>query len=235
MAGLGSRAKRLDVYRRAFDFIASAVLLLVALPVIAIAALGSALSLRATPFFVQHRVGRDGEQFRLVKVRTLPVGTPTYIDKHQIDTSRVPGFCRLLRRLHLDELPQLALVLAGRMSLVGPRPEMSYLHLDLPHDFAGLRTSVRPGCTGLWQISEACTDLIGYSPEYDRYYLAHRSLRLDVWVLLRTAAKMLGLARPITLRDVPAWVTPRPDPVEVLVLDAPVQDSLVPATTGGGR
>jgi len=54
---------------------------------------------------------------------------------------------------------------------------------------------VRPGCTGLWQVSEACTGLISAAPEYDRYYLANRSLRLDIWVLMRTCVKMVGARR----------------------------------------
>jgi len=193
----------------------SAVLLLLALPVIVVAAAGSALSLRAFPFFVQRRVGRRGHPFLFIKVRTLPVDTPAYVDKHQLDGARIPAFCRLLRQLHLDELPQLVLVLLGDMSLVGPRPEMGPLHDDLPEEFAELRTSVRPGCTGLWQISEGCTDLIATSPEYDRYYLAQRNLRFDLWVLGRTALKMAGIGDTITLRDVPPWVLSADRPMEI--------------------
>jgi lipopolysaccharide/colanic/teichoic acid biosynthesis glycosyltransferase len=183
-----------------------------------LATIGSAVSLRAWPFFTQDRVGRNGQSFRLVKVRTLPVDTPGYIDKHQLDESRIPTFCRLLRRLHLDELPQLFLVLSGKMSLVGPRPEMAHLHERMYAEFADLRTSVRPGCTGLWQVSDACTDLIGQSPEYDCYYLAQRTLRLDVWVLSRTALKMAGLGGTVTLEDVPRWVGPADTLVDAVSL-----------------
>ncbi len=196
---------RIDVYRRAFDILASALLLLVALPIILLAAVGSAISLRTWPFFSQGRVGRDGERFLFLTVRTLRADVPGYIDKHQLDQSLIPPFCRLLRRLHLDELPQLLLVLQGRMSLVGPRPEMGYLHNRMPRAFAELRTSVRPGCTGLWQVSVASTELLNESPEYDRFYLAHRSLRLDLWILWRTAINMLGIGHCITLDDVPEW------------------------------
>ena len=91
-----------------------------------------------------------------MKMRTLPTSCPSYTDKHQLDHVHIPAFCRLLRRLHLDELPQLVLVLWGHMSLVGPRPEMRHLHEQIDPDFARVRTSTRPGCTGLWQISEAC-------------------------------------------------------------------------------
>lgn len=194
------------MYRRALDIVVSAGLLFLTLPIILLAAVGSAASLRARPFFTQQRVGRNGDSFQFIKIRTLPADTPAYVDKHQLDPATIPPFCALLRRLHLDELPQLLLVLRGRMSLVGPRPEMAYLHAALPEDFAALRTSVRPGCTGLWQVSEGCTDLIGSSPEYDRYYLGQRTLRFDLWVLYRTALKMVGLGGTITLGDVPDWV-----------------------------
>lgn len=197
--------RRIDLYRRAFDVVVSAVLLVLVLPVIVAVAIGSAIALRAWPFFTQDRVGRDGQLFRFVKVRTLPVDMPGYVDKHQLEVDRIPTFCRFLRRLHLDELPQLLLVLRGRMSLVGPRPEMAYLHDRMAPQFSSLRTSVRPGCTGLWQVSEACTDLISAAPEYDQAYLAGRSLRLDVWILAQTTRKMLGLGRAITLDTLPAW------------------------------
>jgi lipopolysaccharide/colanic/teichoic acid biosynthesis glycosyltransferase len=215
----GNRSRpKLDMGRRALDIIVSSLLLLLSLPVIVLAALGSALSLRAFPFFVQHRVGRNGTEFLFIKVRTLPADTPSYIDKHQLDRNRIPAFCRLLRRLHLDELPQLVLVLLGHMSLVGPRPEMACLHYDLPTDFAVLRTSVRPGCTGLWQISEGCTGLIATTPEYDSFYLSKRTMRFDLWVLGRTALKMAGIADTITLEDVPRWVLSDQEATETIDL-----------------
>ena len=197
--------------------IVSAALIVVVLPVILVAVIGSAVALRAWPLFTQERVGRNGETFRFFKVRTLPTDVPSYVDKHQLDHARIPSFCRVLRRLHLDELPQLLLVLRGHMSLVGPRPEMEHLHRQMPSEFAQLRTAVRPGCTGLWQVSAACTDLISRAPQYDTAYLAHRTLRFDVWVLVRTVLKMTGTGGPVTLGDIPAWVR-RQD--RVIELDA---------------
>jgi lipopolysaccharide/colanic/teichoic acid biosynthesis glycosyltransferase len=187
----------------------SACLVIAALPIVLLAATGSAISLRAWPFFSQGRIGLAGERFHFLKVRTLRPDVPGYIDKHQLDASQIPPFCRMLRRLHLDELPQLLLVLQGKMSLVGPRPEMGYLHRRMPASFAELRTSVRPGCTGLWQVSVASSELISESPRYDYFYLAHRTLRLDLWVLYRTTLNMLGVSRLITLDDVPGWALRR--------------------------
>jgi lipopolysaccharide/colanic/teichoic acid biosynthesis glycosyltransferase len=191
--------------RRALDIGVALTLALLTLPVLLLALVGSAITLRAWPFFAQQRVGIEGEPFRFYKVRTLPPAVPAYTDKFALAHQSIPRFCLLLRALHLDELPQLGLVLAGRMSLVGPRPEMPYLHDGLPPAFAEQRTSIRPGCTGLWQISESSTGLIGSAPEYDRFYLEHRSLRLDLWILVRTALKMTRAARTITLPEVPGW------------------------------
>lgn len=201
-----------ELARRAVEVAVAAVLLLVALPVLVIVLLGSAASLRAWPVFVQERVGHRGRRFRFLKVRTLPATAPAYTDKHQLDMEAVPAFCRLVRRLHLDEIPQLLLVVAGRMGLVGPRPEMPYLHDGMDTDFAGLRTSVRPGCTGIWQVSEASRGLIHDAPHYDEFYLEHRTLRLDAWILYRTVRKMLG-GQPIELEAVPAWTLRQPSAV----------------------
>lgn len=230
----------IDVARRAIDLTIGLLLGVIVIPVIALAALVSAATLRAWPFFVQERVGDGGRPFRFVKIRTLPRSTPTDVDKHQLDLSLAPRLCVLLRRLHLDELPQLFLVVAGRMTLVGPRPEMVHLHERLPEDFATLRTSVPPGCTGLWQVSRACTDLIGNAPEYDRFYLANRTLRLDLWVLYRTARKMLGIGGGVSLHDVPDWAVRRTEPIDLRVsvephLDPVLVEPKVQVTAAAGR
>lgn len=204
----GERRTLTDIVRRDIDILISSTLLLLTLPVMIVTIVGSALALRTSPFFSQVRVGRGGEHFRFVKIRTLPPTTPAYTDKHQLDMHAIPAFCRLIRRLHLDELPQLIHVLSGRMSMVGPRPEMPHLHEGMNPEFAGLRTSVAPGCTGLWQISPACVELIHESPQYDEFYVANRSVRVDLWVMYRTALKMTGLGRHVGLEEIPAWVAP---------------------------
>jgi lipopolysaccharide/colanic/teichoic acid biosynthesis glycosyltransferase len=191
--------------KRAADLLIATVLIVLTLPIVLVSAIGSAIALRAWPFFVQRRVGWDGRTFRFVKLRTLPTSTPAYLLKNDLELSEVPRFTRALRRLHLDELPQLFLVLTGRLSLVGPRPEMVAFHERLDPAFAAERTSVRPGCTGLWQIGLGCTGLIGEAPEYDRYYLRNQSLALDLWILFRTGLLMLGLSGLVGLEDVPDW------------------------------
>lgn len=193
--------------KRFTDIVVGGVLALIAAPMIGILALVGAMVWRANPFFVQERIGLGGRLFRVWKLRSLPVQAPAYADKYTIAAVEVPAYGRLLRRLHLDELPQILHVVSGKMSLVGPRPEMGFLHDQMPGDFARARVSVRPGVTGLWQISPGLSGLIMEAPEYDRAYLALQNLRLDAWILFRTVLKVLR-ARPVTLHDLPSWTMP---------------------------
>jgi lipopolysaccharide/colanic/teichoic acid biosynthesis glycosyltransferase len=195
------------VRKKLFDVVAGFVLSLVAVPIVAVLAAVGGVVWRANPFFVQERVGFDGRRFRLWKLRSLPPEAPAYADKYALTEVPIPPFGRLIRKFHLDELPQILHVVSGKMSLVGPRPEMAFLHEQMPEDLAETRVSVRPGVTGLWQISEASSGLIREAPEYDHVYVEARSLRLDAWVLWRTLCKFFG-AGTVTLADVPAWALP---------------------------
>jgi lipopolysaccharide/colanic/teichoic acid biosynthesis glycosyltransferase len=215
-----------DITKRTFDLVVGLPLLVLAVPLLVVGAGCSAVALRAWPFFAHRRVGRNGETFTFVKLRTLPRQVPPYADKHELGNYQIPMLCRMLRRLHLDELPQLFHVVTGKMSLVGPRPEMAYLH-DTHFDlvFAEMRTSVRPGCTGLWQISEHCTDMIYEHPEFDEEYLTSRTLRLDLWIMLHTVRLLLPVRdrRLVSLNDLPSWA------VRDVVLDEPGAESQLSA------
>ena len=201
--------------KRLVDIVVGIVLAIALTPLMLVLAVGAAISLRAWPFFSQTRVGLGGRDFRIFKIRTMPPTAPAYADKYSIAvTVRIPKFCNLLRTLHLDELPQLWLVPFGLMSLVGPRPEMRMLHETFDPAFARQRTSVRPGCTGLWQIGNGAQGLIVESPEYDRLYVANAGVRLDLWVLWQTVRMFLGLGHQRALGAVPAW-TAIPAPANV--------------------
>lgn len=195
------------VAKRAVDVGVSAVALLALLPLMAVLLLASAVAFRANPLFVQQRVGRDGRLFSVPKIRSLPTSVPAYADKREISEVPVPPFGSFLRRTHLDELPQLWTVLTGKMSLVGPRPEMPNLAEQFSETHAEVRATVRPGITGLWQVSEAVSGLIHERPEYDLAYVTGHSLRLDAWILWRTVRMLLPGGRPVRLEDVPAWAT----------------------------
>jgi lipopolysaccharide/colanic/teichoic acid biosynthesis glycosyltransferase len=190
--------------KRLFDIALGTVLALLVLPVVFLLAIAVAISMRAWPFFVQTRVGKDGSRFRFPKLRTLPPHAPQYATKYEIAHFHRSGLAAFLRKSHLDELPQLFLVPIGRLSLVGPRPEMPHLHAHLG-EFGDARTSVRPGCVGLWQVSCGTSRLIGESPEYDLFYLRHWSIRLDCWILFRYVAMLSGLRPQVVLDDVPPW------------------------------
>lgn len=182
----------------------AAVALVIVLPAIAVVALASFLSYRTSPFFMHERVGFRGASLRLVKIRTLPPTVDQYADKYSLREHHVPRVMNLVRRLHLDELPQLLHVVRGEMAFVGPRPEMHFLYEKMSPSFADERTSVLPGLTGLWQVSVDCSGLISECPEYDRFYLQHRSRALNLWILVRTASKMLS-GRTVDLTSVPGW------------------------------
>ena len=204
--------------KRAIDVVVGTLLALLVLPVILVLALITTVNLRAWPFFVQTRIGLGGVPFRLVKLRTLPVSTDHYADKRAIESIPLTWVSRTLRRTHLDELPQLFLVPFGRMSLVGPRPEMAFLHHRMNPSFARRRTDVRPGCTGLWQISDGCAGLIAEAPQYDLHYVDNQSLLLDAWIAWRSVSMVLG-SGTVSLADVPAWLT-REHAVAAFTLDA---------------
>ncbi|MCO8126370.1 sugar transferase [Acidimicrobiia bacterium EGI L10123] len=192
---------------RALEILVALAMAVVTLPILAATLLISAAVYRAWPIFVHQRVGRDGVLFPFPKVRTLPPATSAYADKHAIGGEQIPAVMRAIRRIHLDELLQLWLVVSGRMALVGPRPEMAVLHRRLAPIAAAERTSVRPGVTGLWQVSVHCDGLICDRIEYDRLYVQHHNPLLDGWILWRTAQKML-LGRRVHLFDVPRWAIP---------------------------
>jgi lipopolysaccharide/colanic/teichoic acid biosynthesis glycosyltransferase len=174
-------------------------------PVILVLAAGSAISFKAWPFFLQPRLGLNGRVFPCIKLRSLPRTTPTTADKYTLAEHTTTRWGRFLRSTHLDELPQLYNVFVGQMSLVGPRPEMPSLSATFDQQFVAQRLTVRPGCTGLWQVSTAASGLIGERPEWDLAYLRGRTLRLHVWIMLRTAHLLFG-GRPIECLDqVPRW------------------------------
>ncbi len=183
-----------------FDVAAAAVLLVLATPVILLAALVVKLTSRGPAFYTQARVGRDGRLFTIYKVRTM-------IHKCESLTGprwSMPGDPRItlvghfLRRTHLDELPQLVNVVRGDMSLIGPRPErpefLPELEAALP--CYGERLAVRPGVSGLAQVQlPADTDLdsVRHKLAYDLYYIGHVGPWLDLRLMLTTALYAFGV------------------------------------------
>jgi lipopolysaccharide/colanic/teichoic acid biosynthesis glycosyltransferase len=191
--------------KRGFDVVVAFVMAVVTAPVLAVVAFGSLVAFRAQPFFTQERVGRGGRTFTCVKVRSLPVSAPPTADRRAIRSHEDGGWGSWLRRAKLDELPQLWLVVTGTMSLVGPRPVIPGHSERFDTEFVTQRLAVRPGLTGLWQISPHKDEAIDANPEFDLHYLAHRTLRLDVWIVARTARFVLGGRNDLRLDQIPRW------------------------------
>ena len=156
---------------------------------------GNAIANRGPVFYRQPRVGRDGRAFTMWKLRTMRVG----VASHWTDAAdpRVTGFGRVLRRSHLDELPQAVNILRGDLSVVGPRPEQPHYVEELTDKipFYDLRHVVRPGLTGWAQVK------FGYAGDerdaleklqYDFFYLQRQTLGLDVRIVARTLREVLG-------------------------------------------
>jgi lipopolysaccharide/colanic/teichoic acid biosynthesis glycosyltransferase len=141
--------------------------------------------------FTQTRVGRGGRRFRILKFRTMrPAGGGRPGDvplRQRRDDPRCTGVGRLLRRTHLDELPQLVNVLAGDMTLIGPRPLVPEEDAIVSAAWSG-RHEAMPGLTGEWQVMRSAQTDVDELIRFDRRYLAARSLRRDLFVLARTVA-----------------------------------------------
>ena len=175
-----------DLAKRAIDLAASTVLLVCFAPLFALIAVLVKKSSPGPVFFCQDRVGKDGRLFPISKFRTMYCDAPQYTYSPGAgDDPRVTPIGRFLRRNSLDELPQLINVVLGHMSLVGPRPEMPFI-VEQYTPLQRRRLGVKPGITGLWQLSADRAFLIHENIEYDLYYVRHRSLFMDVAVLLHT-------------------------------------------------
>ncbi|MDJ0341181.1 sugar transferase [Streptomyces sp. H10-C2] len=178
--------------KRAVDVLA--VLLSAPLVLAVMLVAGAAICWDGPPLYLQERVGEGGRHFRLVKLRTMPVDAewdtgPVLADAND---SRVTPVGRILRRLRLDELPQLWNVLRGEMSLVGPRPERPEFIAEfrqLPH--YDLRHLIRPGITGIAQLTGGYAATVDDKLRCDLLYVNCGSLRLDLRLLALTCADML--------------------------------------------
>jgi len=179
--------------RRLVDIAVSAVVLVLTSPLIALAALAIRLESRGPVIYSQPRAGLHGEVFEVLKLRTMVdgaehVGAGLAIDANDSRITRVGTF---LRRTSLDELPNLVNVLRGEMSLIGPRPTLPAQVAQYSPRQRG-RLAIRPGITGWAQVNGRASLPWEERIELDLFYIEHRSLALDVRILGRTVAMVLG-------------------------------------------
>jgi lipopolysaccharide/colanic/teichoic acid biosynthesis glycosyltransferase len=173
---------------RILDILIASALLVLAAPLLGLAALAIKLESRGPVFYRQRRVGKGGQPFELWKLRTMVPGAETmgagiYVLEGD---PRITRSGRLLRRFSLDELPNLVNVLRGELAIVGPRPTVQE-QVDRYTERQRRRLEVKPGITGWAQINGRTSLPWPERIELDVWYVEHRSLRLDIEILARTA------------------------------------------------
>jgi lipopolysaccharide/colanic/teichoic acid biosynthesis glycosyltransferase len=195
------------------DVLLASLLLVLFSPVILLVALAICMTSRGPAFFRQTRVGRGGECFRIHKFRTMKVNSPEEVHREYVlgmlrdpssvtpsatglykltNDHRVTRVGKVLRRTSLDELPQLLDVVAGHMSLVGPRPMLPWEAEAIGPAF-GARLSVTPGITGMWQVSGRSRLTMHQALALDVDYVRRQSLLLDLKILARTAVVVVAM------------------------------------------
>lgn len=183
------------MFKRFFDVVVAGAALLALAPLLALIAFLVRLDSPGRALFIQERLGWRGVVFRIWKFRTMRDAPDTGAVALPGD-SRVTRLGAFLRRMHLDELPQLVNVLRGEMSLVGPRPIMAKLAEEYgrqdPHYY--VRLGVRPGITGLAQLKGRMKS-IEFGPRFtrrcDELYMRRQSMRLDLWIIACTISHAL--------------------------------------------
>jgi lipopolysaccharide/colanic/teichoic acid biosynthesis glycosyltransferase len=178
---------------RALDALSAALGLVVASPFLAASAIAIKIEDGGPVFFHQTRVGRDGVDFDLLKLRTMVVNAESKGAGFAVDAgdSRITRVGRILRRTSVDELPQLWNIVRGEMSLIGPRPTLRY-QVDTYTDRQRKRLDVRPGLTGWAQVHGRATLPWADRIELDVWYVEHRSALLDLKILWRTPLALFG-------------------------------------------
>jgi lipopolysaccharide/colanic/teichoic acid biosynthesis glycosyltransferase len=177
--------------KRICDVVGSVFLLILLFPLFLLVGVLIKLDSRGPVFFRHERVGKDGRNFVLWKFRSMRTNVPKYeASPRSAADVRLTRVGRLIRRLSMDEMPQLINVLRGEMSLVGPRPEMPFI-VDRFHPAECQRTVAKPGITGLWQISPARAFPIHENLHYDLHYIRNQNLFLDCAIILRTIAAVI--------------------------------------------
>ena len=208
LVGHGRRNRFAAVLKRATDLVVATLMLVCLSPLFVVVALAIRLDSPGPIFFRQRRIGRDGREFTMLKFRSMSQDA-THEAHHNYVTalaagpaeplsglrkltgdSRVTRTGAIIRKASIDEGPQLLNVIAAQMSIVGPRPAVRYeLELYRPEHFE--RFGVRPGITGLWQVSGRARLGFNEMLDLDVEYARHHGFLFDLWIMLRTPLAVL--------------------------------------------
>ena len=178
--------------RRAFDILVSATALLITSPVVALAILAIRLESHGHPIYRQRRVGKDGHPFDVLKLRTMVQGAEGMGAGMAVNEGdpRITRVGAILRRYSIDELPNLVNVLRGEMAIIGPRPTIPVQVQQYTERQRG-RLAVKPGITGWAQVNGRATIPWHERIELDLWYIEHRTWRLDLRILWRSARQVV--------------------------------------------
>ncbi len=198
--GIKQFAKR--GYKRGYDILLSSLLLVMLSPLLLITALAVCLESRGPVFFRQQRVGKDGKLFSMIKFRSMSTDAKLHAAVAEMESDR-DGVCkkfvndprvtrtgRIIRKLSIDELPQLINVLRGEMSLIGPRPALQE-EVAQYSDYDRQRLAALPGISGLWQVSGRADLSFEEQIDLDLRYIRECSLFADIRITLQTIPAVL--------------------------------------------
>ncbi len=183
--------------KKVIDIISALAILVLTLPLTLITIIGIKLSDFGPIFFTQTRIGKFGKPFKMVKFRTMyqdkvELGFDDDLEDVETDDKRIMPFCRLIRKFHIDDIPQMFNILRGEMSLIGPRPVREEVYEENRENipFWECRNWVRPGLTG-WQQINAIDCIPEERLGYDLYYVKHRTLLWEFGIFIQYLVKVL--------------------------------------------
>jgi exopolysaccharide biosynthesis polyprenyl glycosylphosphotransferase len=185
-----AKESKLNLYnailKRAFDILLAIIAIILFSPVYLLIALLIKLESKGPVIFRQKRVGLFEKDFTMYKFRSMKLNSPKYAKTPKDDSdNRITKIGKFLRKTSLDELPQFFNVLKGDMSIVGPRPEMPFI-VEKYNNIQRQRLTVKPGITGIWQVTADRNRPIHENLDYDFYYINNQSILLDLVVIFRT-------------------------------------------------
>ncbi|MDR7236665.1 sugar transferase [Neobacillus drentensis] len=185
-------SKNVEYYlylKRVYDIILATIGLIIAVPIVLLFTILIVMETPGSPFYVQERIGKNGKRFKMVKLRSMAIDAEKEGAKWaEVNDPRITHVGAFIRKTRIDELPQLVNVLKGDMSIVGPRPERPFFTAKFNKEIKGFenRLLVKPGLTGLAQVSGGYDISPSEKLKYDLAYIQNLTFSLEVKIILKT-------------------------------------------------